>query len=225
MNQINIENINFSKLQGLIPACIQDTNTMRVLMVGFMNKESLQQTISTGLVTFYSRSKNKLWVKGESSGNFLRVEHMLLDCDADSLLIYANPEGATCHTGNVSCFADTEYLPPLYWLGYLQQIIETRQHQGIESYTYRLMESGVKRIAQKVGEEGVEVALAAMGEGSEELAQEAVDLLYHLFVLLQAKSISLQTISNVIRSRRKHETSVRSLNSTSRDLSAGSRKS
>ncbi len=208
MNTIKLETINFEKCQGLVPVCVQDVNTMQVLMVGFMNHEALQQTIKSGLVTFYSRTKQRLWTKGETSGNCLSVQQMVVDCDQDSLLIYAQAKGPTCHTGHESCFNAPEFLPPLYWLGYLPEVIKLKQDKGEESYTYRLLKSGVKRIAQKVGEEGVEVALAAMTDDRSELSNEAVDLLYHLFVLLQAKGISLQTISNVIRSRSNHETSI-----------------
>ena len=207
-NSLNLERINFSKLQGLIPVCIQDYDTMQVLMVGFMNQEALDQTVATKQVTFYSRSKKRLWIKGETSGNFLEVVKILMDCDQDSLLIYARPVGPTCHTGSISCFGDQEHLPPLYWLAYLIEVIHKRQHTGEESYTSRLIASGIKRVAQKVGEEGVEVALAAVTNQHEETINESVDLLYHLFVLLQVQQISLEAISNVIRSRRKNEASV-----------------
>jgi phosphoribosyl-ATP pyrophosphohydrolase/phosphoribosyl-AMP cyclohydrolase len=205
---VDFDKIDFSKCQGLIPVCVQNYNTLQVLMIGFMNEEALQQTVKTGLVTFYSRSKQRLWTKGESSGNYLNVEHIILDCDEDSLLIYAQPQGPTCHTGRESCFNHLDILPPLYWLGYLQEVIRRRIDKSDTGYTNSLISSGIKRIAQKVGEEGVEVALAALSENAEELSQETVDLLYHLFVLLRAKNISFKTISDVIRSRSKHETSV-----------------
>lgn len=208
MSTIKLENINFDKCQGLIPVCVQDIITMQVLMMGFMNQEALQQTIQSGLVTFYSRTKQRLWTKGETSGNYLHVQNMVMDCDQDSLLIYAQAQGPTCHTGFPSCFNTPELLPPLYWLGYLPTVISRNKDKGEESYTCRLLNSGIKRIAQKVGEEGVEVALAALSDNTNELCQETVDLLYHLFVLLQAKNISLTTISDVIRSRSNHETSV-----------------
>lgn len=207
MNPINLENVNFSKLQGLIPVCIQDQDTMQVLMVGFMNQEALEETIYTRKVTFYSRTKNKLWIKGETSGNFLEVINIQVDCDQDSLLIYARPVGPTCHTGSISCFNDDQ-LPPLYWLAYLIEVIKVRQHEGETSYTSKLMASGIKRIAQKVGEEGVEVALAAVANQDEELTNECVDLFYHLFVLLQSKQIPLADIARIIRSRRKNEASI-----------------
>lgn len=198
---MNTLNINFNKLDGLIPVCIQDQDTMRVLMIGFMNEEALQQTMETGQVTFYSRTKKRLWTKGETSGNFLNVVNLTQDCDDDSLLIVVKRTGPVCHTGHISCFKDLEMQPPLYWLGYLNQIIQERRNAGENSYTSRLLASGINRIAQKVGEESVEVVIAAVSDNQPELVNEIVDLFYHVFVLLCAKQVSLQTIAEVIQGR------------------------
>jgi phosphoribosyl-ATP pyrophosphohydrolase/phosphoribosyl-AMP cyclohydrolase len=205
MKPITIDSttINFDKLNGLVPVCIQNYKTMQVLMVGFMNHDALQRTLATNQVTFYSRTKNRLWTKGETSGNFLEVVSLSLDCDQDSLLIFVNPVGPTCHQGSPSCFKQDESTPPGYWLMQLDEIIQSRQTAGDASYTYRLINSGINRIAQKVGEEGVEVALAAVSGQDKELAAEAVDLLYHLLVLLYVKNISMQTIADIIQERSK----------------------
>lgn len=206
MNPIAIDTtrINFDKLNGLIPACIQDHQTMQVLMIGFMDPEALQQTLKTKQVTFYSRTKNRLWTKGETSGHFLEVVSLCLDCDQDSLLIFVKSIGPTCHTGSESCFDQEALISPWYWLITLNQVIQSRHVAGDESYTHRLLNSGINRIAQKVGEEGVEVALAAVSGTSEALTGEVVDLLYHLLVLLQAKNISMQMIAETIQERRKN---------------------
>ncbi len=200
---IDITAINFDKLNGLVPACIQDYETMQVLMVGFMNHEALQHTLKTKYVTFFSRTKKKLWTKGETSGNFLELVHVYLDCDEDSLLIFVKTAGPTCHTGRISCFKQDELMPPWYSLIALNQVIQSRQTAGDDSYTYRLLNSGFNRMAQKVGEEGVEVALAAVSGKPMDLAGEAVDLLYHLLVLLHAKDISIHTLATIIQERRK----------------------
>ena len=198
---LEIEKINFNKLHGLIPACIQDHDTLQVLMVGFMNQQALEQTLVTGKVTFWSRSKNRLWVKGETSGNFLSVVDCHIDCDNDSLLIYAKPHGPTCHLGTASCF-QTQDVPTLSTLIKLTHIIEDRyQHPKAGSYTTQLLQSSTKRIAQKVGEEGVEVALAALAETNYELANEAADLLFHLFVLLKHKNLDFKTVAHILENR------------------------
>lgn len=198
---IDVETINFNPVDGLIPACIQDYQSMLVLMIGYMNKQALELTIASGYVTFYSRSKQRLWTKGESSGHSLKVINLSLDCDQDALLIFAENAGPTCHLGTTSCFADA-VLPPLYWLWQLGDVIASRKHATAEtSYTATLMTSGVQRIAQKVGEEGVEVALAAVVGTNEELSGEVVDLLYHVLVLLQAKEIRIDKIANIVRER------------------------
>ncbi len=200
---LNIQDINFDKLGGLIPVCVQDYASLQILMVGFMNQEALQCTLDTGFVTFYSRSKNRLWTKGETSDNFLSVVRYSLDCDNDSLLIFAKAAGPTCHTGDISCFT-TKDMPSQFWLSKLIEIIEDREkNPQLNSYTTKLFQEGTKRIAQKVGEEGVEVALAAVCGDDEELANEVVDLLFHLFVLLKSKNMDLEKIWDVLRERMK----------------------
>lgn len=185
--------------QGLIPAIVQDACTLQVLMLGYMNQAALQQTRDTGIVTFYSRSKQRLWVKGESSGNTLTLVSITEDCDQDALLIKATPSGPTCHQNTTSCFgADTA--EGMGFLSYLQQVIVSKQ-QVTEGYTSQLFASGVKRIAQKVGEEGVEVALAATGGEREELVNEAADLCYHLLVLLVSMNCRIEAVMDVLRSR------------------------
>lgn len=203
--QLNIAPLNFNKMGGLIPVCIQDFNTMQVLMQACMNIEALEKTIETNLVTFYSRTKKRLWVKGETSKNYLKVVKIIPDCDNDSLLIYVNPVGPTCHTGDASCYkAPNESQPSLYWLSYLKKIIQNRKENPIEnSYTNQLLNGDIKRIAQKVGEEGVEVALAAVDSKNDnlEFTGEVVDLLYHLFVLLTAKGVTMEQVAKIIQQR------------------------
>jgi phosphoribosyl-ATP pyrophosphohydrolase/phosphoribosyl-AMP cyclohydrolase len=198
---ITTTRINFDKLHGLIPVCVQDHETLQVLMIGFMNEEALLQTLETRFVTFYSRSKQRLWTKGESSGNYLTVVNMALDCDEDSLLILAKPAGPSCHTGDISCFNQDTVMPPVFWLAKLIQVIKNRQNAGKDSYTYQLITSGINRMAQKVGEEAVEVAIAAVVGNQEDIAGESVDLLYHLLVLLTAKQIPLQSLADIIQER------------------------
>ncbi len=198
---INVDTINFNPIDGLIPVCIQDYQSMCVLMIGYMNKEALQLTIEMGYVTFYSRSKQRLWTTGETSGHSLKVIDLSLDCDQDALLIYADNKGPTCHRGTMSCFAEAIH-PPMYWLWQLNEVIRKRAQSAEEfSYTHQLITSGIKRIAQKVGEEGVEVALAAVAGPDEEVIAEVVDLLYHLLVLLYVKGIPLKAIAHLIRER------------------------
>jgi phosphoribosyl-ATP pyrophosphohydrolase/phosphoribosyl-AMP cyclohydrolase len=201
---LNIDEIDFTKLNnGLVPACIQDYKTMQLLMVGFMNKDALKMTLETKKVTFWSRTKSKLWVKGETSGNFLNVIAIGKDCDNDTILIYAKPDGSTCHTGNKSCFT-IDFKPSLYCLAKLSETIESRKKENSEgSYTAKLFEDGIKRIAQKVGEEGVETALAAVTGDEEELANESADLIFHLLVLLSAKGIDLAKVTDVLYKRMK----------------------
>ncbi|MFC3907576.1 bifunctional phosphoribosyl-AMP cyclohydrolase/phosphoribosyl-ATP diphosphatase HisIE [Legionella dresdenensis] len=194
-------NIDFDKANGLVPVCVQDYQTMQVLMIGYMNQAALNQTLETGLVTFFSRSKNRLWVKGESSSNFLKLICIDTDCDNDGLLITAQRTGPVCHQGTASCFSNLTQ-PPIYWFGYLLEIIAQRSNCcEQDSYTSRLLAQGIKRIAQKVGEEGVEVGLAAVAGDNDELAAETVDLLYHVLVLLNAKNINFQAVAEVIRQR------------------------
>jgi phosphoribosyl-AMP cyclohydrolase / phosphoribosyl-ATP pyrophosphohydrolase len=203
---LDIEKINFAKMHGLIPVCVQDFYSMQVLMQGFMNQEALEKTLMTKKVTFFSRSKNRLWTKGETSGNYLTVVDCSTDCDNDALLIYVIAHGPTCHTGDVSCFK-TDAAPPFLQLAKLAAIVKERyQHPQADSYTAKLFREGTKRIAQKVGEEGLEVALAAILDDKSELANEVADLLYHLFVLLQEKNLTFTAICKVLEERMKKNT-------------------
>jgi phosphoribosyl-ATP pyrophosphohydrolase/phosphoribosyl-AMP cyclohydrolase len=198
-----LDKINFAKMDGLVPVVVQDNHTLQVLMVGFMNKEALEVTITSSKVTFFSRTKNRLWQKGETSGDFLHVIDIHLDCDDDSLLIMANPAGPTCHTGSVSCFS-TQKLPALSIIGKLDKIIIDRINYPIkDSYTDHLLKKGVKKITQKVGEEAVEVVIAALNETTPEYLGEMTDLLYHALVLLHAKGLTLEDLASVIESRNK----------------------
>ncbi|MFO1259379.1 MAG: bifunctional phosphoribosyl-AMP cyclohydrolase/phosphoribosyl-ATP diphosphatase HisIE [Gammaproteobacteria bacterium] len=187
-------------MNGLIPAVIQDMETLQVLMVGMMNEAALSVTRSSGKVTFYSRTRQSLWQKGESSGHYLLVKEILIDCDQDTILIFVHPQGPTCHTGAQSCFGDRN--SPLSAFGRLNSIIEMRAESFDKgSYTTSLLESGLKRIAQKVGEEGVELALAAVTEDNGAFLGEMTDLLYHMFVLLKARGLALSDLSDVIEQR------------------------
>ena len=198
---LNITSLDFDKMQGLLPVCVQDYNTLQVLMLSFMNKEALNRTIETRRVTFFSRTKRRLWTKGETSGNALEVVNIVPDCDNDSLLIYARPLGPTCHTGRYTCFAVTE-LPSLYWFMQLYTMIVDRAENPKQgSYTSELIQRGVGRVAQKVGEEAVEVAIAAVSDEQQLVVGEIVDLLYHVFVLLVLKAIPINDIVNTIRQR------------------------
>jgi phosphoribosyl-ATP pyrophosphohydrolase/phosphoribosyl-AMP cyclohydrolase len=193
--------LDWNKGQGLLPAIIQDAQTRQVLMLGYMNAAALKQTLATRRVTFFSRSKNRLWVKGETSGHVLQLVDVFADCDNDALLMLALPAGPTCHRGTPSCFGD-ETAPGLGFLAQLERTINQRSNDGDDtSYTRRLLDAGVKRIAQKVGEEGVETALAATAGDAIELANESADLLYHLLVLLRAKGLSLDAPLDVLRQR------------------------
>lgn len=198
---IDINQINFEKLNGLIPVCIQDGQTLEVLMIGFMNKQALEITIETGQVTFWSRTKNRLWVKGETSGNYLELLDTYLDCDDDSLLISVRPIGPTCHKGYRSCFGDQKPHSSSI-INELINTIENRfKNAKEESYTSNLFAQGVKRIAQKVGEEGLEVALAAVSDDQNELKNEIADLIFHLLVLMQNFGIKPVDIANILESR------------------------
>jgi phosphoribosyl-ATP pyrophosphohydrolase/phosphoribosyl-AMP cyclohydrolase len=189
----------WSKQDGLVPAIVQDACNGRVLMLGYMNREALAATQSSRLVTFYSRSKRRLWRKGESSGHFLQVISIESDCDNDSLLLQALPQGPTCHLQRASCFASA----PANFLADLDALIATRERERpASSYTTRLFESGLRRIAQKVGEEGVETSLAAVVEDDETLLGEAADLIYHLVVLLRARGMSLAEAVRILERRR-----------------------
>lgn len=186
--------------QGLLPAIIQDDQTGRVLMLGYMNAEAFEQSLRDKRICFFSRSKNRLWVKGESSGNFLELLSWRTDCDADALLFRVKPVGPTCHTGSSSCFGEME--TPFHFLEQLQELIQTRKKQPVEgSYTNQLLASGIDRMAQKVGEEGVETVIAAKNDDLNKLHEEAADLLYHLLVLLAGKETSLQEVVSVLQKR------------------------
>jgi len=191
----------FSKLGGLVPAVIQSASTKNILMVGFMNQEAYEKTLSTGLVTFFSRTRNKLWTKGEESGHFLKVISVHADCDNDTLLVLAEPNGPTCHLGNESCFADTRYTGISFLID-LEAVIESRKREMPEnSYTTQLFREGVNRIAQKVGEEAVEVVVEAINNNRERLLNEAADLIYHFLVLLASKNLKLEDVVDILQKR------------------------
>jgi phosphoribosyl-ATP pyrophosphohydrolase/phosphoribosyl-AMP cyclohydrolase len=194
-------NIDFNKLNGLVPAIIQDAVTAKVLMLGFMNEEAFAKTRESGLVTFFSRTKNRLWTKGEESGNFLRVVEILNDCDSDTLLIKVNPVGPVCHTGNDTCWNE-ENKSDFFFLQYLQTFIQKRFREMPEgSYTTSLFKKGVNRMAQKVGEEAVETVIEATNGTDEKFIEEASDLLYHLIVLLTSKGFSLDDLGRELKKR------------------------
>lgn len=187
--------------QGLIPAVVQDADTGLVLMLGYMNEEALAHTRRSGQVTFYSRSKQRLWTKGESSGHFLELVSVSVDCDADTLLVLARPRGPTCHNGTTTCFGEFPG-PEIAFLGELDRLIETRHRERpAGSYTTKLFDAGTRRIAQKVGEEGVETALAAVEQDADALLGEAADLVYHLTVLLRDKGLGLADVAGKLRER------------------------
>lgn len=193
--------IDWKKNSGLVPAIVQDAATLQVLMLGYMDAAALKKTLRTKKVTFFSRSKQRLWTKGESSKNFLHLVHVEADCDNDTLLITARPDGPTCHRGTVSCFGDTG-ASGVGFLAQLERTINARIRSGDKkSYTVRLAKEGVARVAQKVGEEGVETALAALRSGRKEFAGEAADLLYHLLVLLRVRQMSLADALAVLEKR------------------------
>ena len=186
--------IDFEKGGGLVPAIVQDADTLQVLMLGYMNAASVTKTTETGLVTFYSRSRETLWTKGETSGNTLALVSMAVDCDNDTILVKAKPIGPTCHTGTVSCFGDGG-ADGVGFLSYLETLIETRKTADPESsYTAQLLQGPLHRAAQKVGEEGIETALAAVEESDDKLVSEAADLFYHTLVLLAAKDLKLDAV-------------------------------
>ncbi len=194
-------NIDFSKGNGLVPAIIQHYITNTVLMLGYMNEEALLKTKELGKATFYSRSKERLWTKGETSGNFLLVKDILIDCDNDTILVKADPIGPTCHTGNDTCFNETVNIEKDF-LYELEKIIYDRKNNPTEeSYTVSLFKKGINKIAQKVGEEATEVVIEAMDNNIELLKEETSDLLYHLLVLLAEKNISLNEINDVLQKR------------------------
>lgn len=192
--------IDFDKGNGLVPVIIQDANTLQVLMLGYMNEEAYQKTQTEKRVTFYSRTKNRLWTKGEESGNFLNVVDIQLDCDSDTLLIKAIPNGPTCHTGSTSCFKEETAKGFLYQLeSTIQQRIETNAE---DSYTNKLFRRGINKVAQKVGEEAVELVIEAKDDNANLFKNEAADLLYHFLILLKAKGTNLEEIEGVLKKRK-----------------------
>lgn len=192
----------FSKLNGLVPAIIQDNTTLKVLMLGFMNEEAWRMTEESGRVTFFSRSRNRLWTKGEESGNFLEVAEILSDCDNDTLLIKVNPTGPVCHTGADTCWDETNEESDLLFLEYLQDLVDERKKTMPEgSYTTSLFKEGTRRIAQKVGEEAVETILGAVSGDDENFIYEGADLLYHLIVLLSQKGYRIEDLAAELKKR------------------------
>ena len=195
--------LDFEKMGGLIPAIIQDNNTNKVLMLGFMNEEALEQTLSSGKVTFFSRTKNRLWMKGETSGNTLSVVSITPDCDNDTLLVKAIPAGPVCHKGTDTCFGEKNEEDILF-LKYLQNFIERRRHEMPEgSYTTTLFQKGINRMAQKVGEDAVETVIEATNGTEDRLIYEASDLIYHLIVLLTSKGLRIDDLARELKKRHK----------------------
>ncbi len=199
----DLSRLGWAKGDGLLPAIVQHWQSGEVLMLGYMNAEALTQTQSSGHVTFYSRSKQRLWTKGESSGNVLTLKSIRIDCDADTLLLQAEPQGPTCHEGTSSCFGESrDVQPPLGFLAELDVLVAQRHaERPAGSYTTQLFDGDIRRIAQKVGEEGVETALAAVVQGDEELVGEAADLIFHLTVLLRARGLSLDHVAQKLQAR------------------------
>jgi phosphoribosyl-AMP cyclohydrolase / phosphoribosyl-ATP pyrophosphohydrolase len=194
--------IDFKKMNGLIPVVIQDATSMQVLMVGFMNEEAFKKTENEKKVTFFSRSKNRLWTKGETSGNFLYVKNIVADCDNDTLLITVNPAGPVCHKGTISCFGDSTSSKSFIYQ--LEQIIHQRIDNNIQdSYTNKLFLKGINKVAQKVGEEAVELVIEAKDQNIDLFKNEAADLLYHYLILLKAKCVCLSEIEEVLAGRHK----------------------
>ena len=200
LNQATIEKLDFAKGDGLIPVIIQDNQSEAVLMLGYMDKEALQQTLATKMVTFYSRSKDRLWTKGETSGNFLHLKSVQVDCDNDTLLMRVKPDGPVCHTGDDTCFGDINERK--FFLHKLGKIIRQRKEEGDPtSYTNKLLNRGINKIAQKVGEEAVELVIEAKDSNRRLFVGEAADLLYHFMVLLEAKEIRLKEIEQELERR------------------------
>ncbi len=195
--------MDFGKLNGIIPAIIQDFQTDKVLMLGFMNPEALRKTREEGKVTFFSRTKNRLWTKGEESGNFLHVSEILEDCDTDTLLIKVRPEGPVCHTGNDTCFDETNQ-GGVTFIARLQDLIHKRKEEMPEkSYTTSLFKGGINKMAQKVGEEAVELVIEAKDDNDDLFLGEAADLVYHLLVLLSARGYGIDDVATLLQQRHK----------------------
>jgi phosphoribosyl-ATP pyrophosphohydrolase/phosphoribosyl-AMP cyclohydrolase len=202
---IDTKNLDFAKGNGLIPAIIQDADSYQILMLGYMNEEALQKTLAKKRVTFYSRSKQRLWTKGETSGNYLNLVGIQPDCDSDTLLILADAEGPTCHTGDTSCFHKKEFKPAaanLSFLTELEKLLKSRKEERPDgSYTASLFNEGLDRIAQKVGEEAVETVIEAKNNDQDRFVNETTDLLFHLMILLRQKEIPLKTIVQQLEKR------------------------
>lgn len=198
----NIATVAWEKMDNLVPAIVQDATSGKILMQGYMNQAALETTFEKELVTFYSRSKERLWTKGETSNNTLSLVSVHVDCDFDSIIVLANANGPTCHTGTESCWSTPDAASSVSFIADLERVIASRKGADADSsYTASLYASGIKRIAQKVGEEGVETALAATVKDLEELKNESADLLYHLLVLLQASDLSLNDVIDVLKKR------------------------
>ena len=196
-----VSEVDFDKGNGLVPVVVQDRSTSTVLMLGYMNTEALQKTMTSGKVTFYSRSKSRLWTKGETSGNFLLLEEILVDCDSDTVLVKVIPQGPTCHLGDDTCFAE-ENTHGLEFLGHLTKVIKSRRENPTEkSYTASLFEKGINKIAQKVGEEAVELVIEAKDDNDDLFTNEAADLLFHYMILLEKKGFTLRDIVSVLKQR------------------------
>ena len=194
--------IDFGKCGGLVPAIIQDATTNKVLMLGYMNQEALDKTNETGLVTFFSRSRQTLWTKGETSGNYLKLVDMKIDCDNDTLLVKAIPAGPVCHKGTDTCWGETNESSPLTFLTQLQDVIEKRHEEMPEgSYTTSLFRDGLNRMAQKVGEEALELVIEATNGSNERMVYEGADMLYHLIVLLTSKGLRIEDLASELRER------------------------
>lgn len=200
---MSTESLDFKKGNGLIPAVVQDNANGRVLMLGYMSPEALAKTEETGLVTFFSRSRNRLWTKGESSGHYLKLVSVTADCDNDTLLVRAEPDGPTCHTGADTCFGNPLKFQDGDFLAKLGKIIHERRVSGEDdtSYTHSLFSEGMNKIAQKVGEEAVEVIIEAKDQDREKFIDESADLLYHFLVLLEAKDVTLDDVKDVLEKR------------------------
>ena len=197
-----MKEIDFEKMGGLVPAIVQDDRTGLVLMLGYMNREAYDKTLATGLVTFFSRSRQQLWTKGETSGNLLHLKSMAVDCDGDALLVKATPDGPVCHTGTDTCWGETNVASPLQFLTELQDFIERRHEEMPDgSYTTSLFRDGLNRMAQKVGEEALEAVIEATNGTNERLIYECSDMFYHLIVLLTSKGLRIEDIARELQER------------------------
>ncbi|HOY11983.1 MAG TPA: bifunctional phosphoribosyl-AMP cyclohydrolase/phosphoribosyl-ATP diphosphatase HisIE [Saprospiraceae bacterium] len=202
MRALDIENIKYDAVSGLIPAIVQDCITGKVLMLGYMNRAAIDKTLEEGKVTFFSRSKDRLWTKGESSENYLILSEIAIDCDLDALLIKALPQGPTCHTGDDTCWQEENSNGNTAFLDYLEQVITDRKNnESDQSYTSSLFKKGINKIAQKVGEEAVEIVIEAKDNNDDLFLGEAADLLFHYLVLLQAKNFKLADVIKVLEGR------------------------